>query len=85
MKELKEILDGLATELITRDAENTSFHDSYEPKDIMNAVAIFSCVLSNYSIKNGRTVSERDAKSFGESIAHIVFNMTGVDTKTYYK
>lgn len=83
-KEIRPILDELATALISRDADRTSFDDNYTADDVMNALTIFSCVASNYGIKEGRITSEKDATAFGSALSNVVFNLTGIDTKTYY-
>jgi hypothetical protein len=84
-KKTQEILAELSMALVSRDADKLSFYSKYTATDVMNALEIFNCVASNYGIKNGRITSEKDAEIFGKALANVVFNMTGIDTKTFYK
>ena len=81
----KSILNALADSLLSREADQTAFHDEYDEIDVINTVQIFQSVLSLYGIKHNKIQSESDAEKAGRVLANLVLNMTGIDTRTFYK
>lgn len=85
---IAEILNAIASSCLHLDAENESAKIRYGDEDIMNALHIFAHVIGNASIhrmidaketKHGKYVSQMKA------LSAIVKEMTGVDSREYYK
>lgn len=88
---MAEILDELSDAALHMDAENKSFDIRYQDVDVMNALAIFMHVVSNYSIhrmmdKKGTLGENIDfVTSCGHKLSKWLFETTGIDSKTYYQ
>lgn len=82
------ILDELSELLWELEADNKAEHIRYTKADVMSAVKIFMHVLSNVAIHKAIERGEKDPNfilPYGERIAKLTKDMTGVDTKSYYK
>lgn len=85
MTPIQKILNELSFLLLERDADHKSYFDTYTEEDVMNALTIFNSIASNYGIKNGHIKSPEEAEAMGNAIAQLLLEMTGIDSKTYYK
>jgi len=78
-------LSGLFWEL---EVDEKAEHIKYTRADVMNAVKVYSHVLSNVAIHRAIDNGEKDPhfmRVHGDNIAKLTKEMTGVDTKKYYK
>jgi len=88
---ISELLNEMASAMLELDAGDKSKHIRYTDEDVMNAVHIFSHVLSNMSIHRMMDDGEDIVSSMqkmivsGEKISEIVKYMTDIDTKEFYK
>lgn len=77
----RHIRDGLnewADIMLLADADEWSYHLTYCPRDVMNAIMIFQHICSNVGIKAGR-IDAAKAVEFGGRLRQLVMDMTGFD------
>lgn len=76
--DIRNVLDSLASIMVTADADCWAHRLNYFQRDTVNAVIIFQHVCSNVGIKSGH-IDEEKAVEFGKRLRHLVIDMTGYD------
>ena len=91
MTESLEVLGQLADQCILNDAEEKAWMYHYDDEDIMNACIVFYHILGNRfahdktKSTDALALSTSEAEECANRIHDIVFDMTGIDTRKYYK
>lgn len=86
---ISQILDELSNKVLHLDANDMSYHIRYTDTDVVNAVLIFSHVVSNYGvhrmIDTGQIEENTKTAMFAESIHRAIKEFTDIDTMTFYR
>ena len=77
---IRAALDNWADIILDMDAHHMSYYMDYFPADIANVAIMFTHVVTNVGIKNGR-INDDNAVEYGKRIRQIILDYTGFDSQ----